>query len=389
MSRIGEVADGSIRACVTSPPYWGLRDYGHDDQLGLEATPAEYVANLVEVFKEVRRVLAVDGTLWLNIGDSSSHGGNGARDAVMWPKQSRNDHRVEHRNKRTGVSAKNLIGIPWRVAFALQDDGWFLRSDIIWSKPNAMPESVGDRPTKSHEYVFLLSKSRNYYYNADAIREPAKPESDRRNARGRGMNKLRAIPGQNPQGMHQPKERLQPRFGGSKYGSSNEHPTYGGGGVTSQRAFATNEMSGRSRPSLPGPHILPSCRRLSPSRASWRAVQKATRYSIHSPEMAQPDWSRCTIRGISWGLNSTLNSLKERVTGLSTVRRCCASDPSMNSFLIFSRLIKPRKVKSNATDIENKIHPRGSGPIKGNRHHRGRSWCPDHQRRVLRPLWGA
>jgi hypothetical protein len=241
MSRIGEVADGSIRACVTSPPYWGLRDYGHDDQLGLEATPAEYVANLVEVFKEVRRVLAVDGTLWLNIGDSSSHGGNGARDAVMWPKQSRNDHRVEHRNKRTGVSAKNLIGIPWRVAFALQDDGWFLRSDIIWSKPNAMPESVGDRPTKSHEYVFLLSKSRSYYYDADAIREPAKPESDRRNARGRGVNELQAIPGQNPQGMHQPKERLQPRFGGHKYGSSNEHPTYGGG------ALRANGLSQQTR----------------------------------------------------------------------------------------------------------------------------------------------
>jgi len=131
----------SVQCCVTSPPYWGLRDYGHDGQIGLEETPDQYVARLVAVFAEVRRVLADDGVLWLNLGDSYGSG-------------------------------KNLVGIPWRVAFALQANGWCLRSDTIWHKPNPMPESVRDRPTKAHEYVFLLSKSARYFYDQDAIREP-------------------------------------------------------------------------------------------------------------------------------------------------------------------------------------------------------------------------
>lgn len=130
-----------VQTVVTSPPYWGLRDYGHGDQLGLERTPEEYVANMVAVFREVRRVLRDDGTLWLNLGD-------------------------------TYGKDKQLVGIPWRVAFALQSDGWYLRSDIIWAKPNPMPESITDRPTKAHEYLFLLTKSPRYYYDADAIREP-------------------------------------------------------------------------------------------------------------------------------------------------------------------------------------------------------------------------
>jgi DNA modification methylase len=130
----------SVQTCVTSPPYWGLRDYGNNGQIGLEPTPEEYVANLVAVFSEVRRVLRADATLWLNLGDSFGPG-------------------------------KQLVGIPWRVAFALQADGWVLRSDIIWAKPNPMPESVTDRPTKAHEYLFLLTKSPRYFYDADAIRE--------------------------------------------------------------------------------------------------------------------------------------------------------------------------------------------------------------------------
>jgi len=130
----------SVQCCVTSPPYWGLRDYGHDGQIGLEETPEQYVARLVAVFAEVRRVLADDGVLWLNLGDSYGSG-------------------------------KQLVGIPWRVAFALQADGWYLRSDTIWHKPNPMPESVRDRPTKAHEYVFLLSKSARYFYDSDSIRE--------------------------------------------------------------------------------------------------------------------------------------------------------------------------------------------------------------------------
>jgi DNA modification methylase len=143
--------DESVHCCVTSPPYWGLRDYGIDGQLGLEETPDEYVANMVEVFREVKRVLRSDGTLWLNLGDSyaSSAKESGGHN----PKQDSN------RGSRTGLKPKDLVGIPWRVALALQTDGWWLRSDIIWSKTNPMPESVTDRPTCAHEYVFLLTKT--------------------------------------------------------------------------------------------------------------------------------------------------------------------------------------------------------------------------------------
>lgn len=172
---------GSVQTCVTSPPYWGLRDYGQDRQLGLEPTPAEFVANLVAVFAEVRRALADDGTLWLNLGDSyaaqrgGSHqpaetlaGGTGGfmADGTTVNNPSRNASAI-------GLKHKDLVGIPWRVAFALQADGWYLRSDIIWAKPNPMPESVTDRPTKAHEYLFLLSKSPRYFYDADAVKERA------------------------------------------------------------------------------------------------------------------------------------------------------------------------------------------------------------------------
>jgi len=174
-----EMAAGSVRCCVTSPPYWGLRDYGHEGQLGLEPTPEEYVARLVEVFREVRRVLADDGTLWLNLGDSyvgtsgagtrvdhTNTGGAGTRSTSARPAGMRP-------GADNPLKAKDLVGIPWRVAFALQADGWYLRSDIIWAKPNPMPESVTDRPTKAHEYLFLLAKSQRYYYDAAAIAEPA------------------------------------------------------------------------------------------------------------------------------------------------------------------------------------------------------------------------
>jgi DNA modification methylase len=150
---LATLPEASAACCVTSPPYWGLRDYGHAGQLGLEPTPDEYVASMVEVFRGVRRVLADDGTLWLNLGDSYAAGAS------------------------PGLKPKDLVGIPWLVAFALRADGWYLRSDIIWSKLNIMPESVIDRPTKAHEYVFLLAKSERYFYDADAIREPHKASS--------------------------------------------------------------------------------------------------------------------------------------------------------------------------------------------------------------------
>jgi DNA modification methylase len=170
-----QIQDRTFQCCVTSPPYWGLRDYGVDGQLGLEGTPEEYVAHMVEVFREVRRVLRDDGTLWLNLGDSyaanrtyqvpSTKGGPKHAPAQGF------DGSSSH--VPTGMKPKDLVGIPWMVAFALRVDGWYLRSDIIWHKPNPMPEAVKDRPTKAHEYIFLMSKSEKYFYDEEAVREDA------------------------------------------------------------------------------------------------------------------------------------------------------------------------------------------------------------------------
>jgi DNA modification methylase len=196
-------ASGVVQCCVTSPPYWGLRDYGSEGQLGLERTPEEYVAEMVQVFREVRRVLCDDGVCWLNLGDSY---------AGSWGAQSR-EHAGKHApnvsalsanqvkaaqireshtgslSRTPGLKPKDLVGIPWRVAFALQADGWYLRSDVIWSKPNPMPESVIDRPTKAHEYVFLLTKSEQYMYDSGAITETAASASQARYNYGFGGSK--------------------------------------------------------------------------------------------------------------------------------------------------------------------------------------------------------
>ena len=177
--------DQSVHTCVTSPPYFGLRDYGHTGQMGLEPTPDEFVSELVNVFREVRRVLRDDGTLWLNIGDSyaSYRDGKatpdttrGLSEGTLVPKGSAKN-RMSSTFVGTSIKHKDLIGIPWRVAFALQADGWYLRQDIIWHKPNPMPESVTDRCTKSHEYIFLLSKSPKYYFDHEAIKEPVAASS--------------------------------------------------------------------------------------------------------------------------------------------------------------------------------------------------------------------
>ena len=179
LSVLKTLDDESIQCCVTSPPYWGVRDYKTDGQLGLEITPDQYVDRMVEVFREVRRVLRGDGTLWMNMGDCYAHGLTGGGSVFD---NGRNDGRASYesdavrgreafRTLGPGLKVKDLVGIPWMLAFALRGDGWFLRSDIIWHKPNPMPESVTDRPTKSHEYLFLLSKSERYFYDADAIRE--------------------------------------------------------------------------------------------------------------------------------------------------------------------------------------------------------------------------
>ena len=197
IARMRDLPDASIDAIVTSPPYYGLRDYGHGGQIGAEQTVDEYVARLVAVFAEVRRVLKQTGTLWLNLGDSyandSKWGGSTGGKAAKSLHGSTGAGRAK---RSTGLPAKSLIGIPWRVALALQADGWVLRSDVIWSKPNAMPESVTDRPTKAHEYVFMLTKSPRYHYDAAAVAEPVAAAT---------VARMRTAP---------------PRMGGSKHGAS-------------------------------------------------------------------------------------------------------------------------------------------------------------------------
>lgn len=223
LTGLATLPDQSVRTCVTSPPYWGLRDYGTGDfeggdpscdhvapptggpsakgqrgkfssdgqykdeckkcgairvdhQLGLEPTPEQYVENLVQVFREVKRVLTDDGTLWLNLGDSYCGAGRGGQSSAKRSQGWQPDYAMQH-HVPNGLKAKDLVGIPWRVAFALQADGWYLRQDIIWAKPNPMPEPVKDRCTKSHEYIFLLSKQPRYYYDYEAIKEEAQNRS--------------------------------------------------------------------------------------------------------------------------------------------------------------------------------------------------------------------
>lgn len=160
----------SIRCVVTSPPYWGLRDYGIDDQIGLEQTMPQFIQKLVAVFSEVRRVLTDDGTLWVNIGDSYTSGNRGYR---ATDKKNAARAMTVRPDTPEGLKPKDLTGIPWRLAFALQDDGWYLRTDVVWNKPNAMPESVKDRPNRSHEFLFMLTKSEKYFYNPDAVKQAA------------------------------------------------------------------------------------------------------------------------------------------------------------------------------------------------------------------------
>jgi len=171
-NKLEEIPDCYVDTIVTSPPYYGLRDYGVDGQIGLEESPQKYIDNMVDVFRKCRRVLKDDGTLWLNIGDS------------YWSDKNRNGYEFTEnigKNKNYMLKPKDLMGIPWRVALALQADGWYLRSDIIWRKTNCMPEPVKDRPTNDHEYIFLFSKSRNYYYDYESVKEPASKNSTKQN----------------------------------------------------------------------------------------------------------------------------------------------------------------------------------------------------------------
>lgn len=169
-----QVPDRSIQCCVTSPPYWGLRNYGTDGEVGQEPTVGEYVQQLVEIFSEVRRCLADDGTLWLNLGDTYTSGGRSTfRSSRSENKGHRHQDDLARPQTPSGLKSKELIGVPWRVALALQADGWYLRSDVIWHKPNQMPDAAKDRPTKAHEYVFMLTKRERYYFDRDAVKERA------------------------------------------------------------------------------------------------------------------------------------------------------------------------------------------------------------------------
>lgn len=167
--RLSDIPDESVQCCVTSPPYWGLRDYGRDGQLGLEQTPEDYVEQMVETFAEVRRTLKDDGVLWLNLGDS--YNGSGGAGGDYSPGGMKEGQPKYPGRKVSSLKPKDLVGIPWRVAFALQADGWWLRQDIIWHKPNPMPESVRDRCTKAHEYLFMFTKSAQYFFDHEASRE--------------------------------------------------------------------------------------------------------------------------------------------------------------------------------------------------------------------------
>ena len=192
-----------VQTCITSPPYYGLRDYGHDGQIGLEETPEEYIEAMVEVFRCVRNILADDGTVWLNIGDSyyNYRPGKGqalVKQSVSNTKQDLPDTCARRGNKLDGLKEKDLIGIPWMLALALRADGWYLRQDIIWHKPNPMPESVADRCTKAHEYIFLLSKNPHYYYDNGAIKEPSLTND--KNVRDRDTTRLNNTPGRTRMG---------------------------------------------------------------------------------------------------------------------------------------------------------------------------------------------
>ena len=230
-----------FRCCVTSPPYWGLRDYASEGQIGAENEPSEYISRLVAVFQEVRRVLTDDGTLWVNIGDTYTSGNR----AYRAPDKKNPVRAMGYRAKTPmGLKPKDLIGIPWRLAFALQEAGWYLRSDIVWEKPNCMPESVKDRPTKSHEYVFLLSKSLKYYYDYASIQESS----------GRNRRTVWSIPTEPFPGAHFatfPPKLVEPCIiGGSQPGDWILDPFFGSGTVgvvceQQHRKYVGIELNGK------------------------------------------------------------------------------------------------------------------------------------------------
>ena len=223
LEMLATLPDESVHCCVSSPPYYGLRDYGVAGQIGLEPTLEEYVAKITAVYREVRRVLRKDGTCWVNLGDSYANigKGGGSGGCKNYTSVAGGYQRTERREALASLhlKQKDIMGVPWRVAFALQADGWYLRQDIIWSKPNPMPESVRDRCTKAHEYIFLLSKSERYYYDQAAIAEPVAASTVERLAQcGLADQQGSPVPGKTNGNM----KAKPPKFGGSKYGDSDD-----------------------------------------------------------------------------------------------------------------------------------------------------------------------
>ncbi len=224
LDRISDIPNGSVQCCVTSPPYWGLRDYGNEGQLGLESTPEAYVENMVAVFREVRRVLADDGVCWLNLGDS--YNGSGGAGGDYSPGGLKEGQPKYPGRKVASLKPKDLVGIPWRVAFALQADGWWLRQDIIWHKPNPMPESVTDRCTKAHEYVFMLTKSSRYYFDHEAIREVgAMKAGDSAGSKQRDTRETHGLGGGND-GLNKAKQKLADELAEKGYNTRNRRSVW-------------------------------------------------------------------------------------------------------------------------------------------------------------------
>lgn len=306
--------DESVHCVVTSPPYFGLRDYGVTGQMGLEGTPDKFVAGMVAVFRECRRVLRDDGTLWLNIGDSyAGTGGQSPQMGALFKGRARQRENIctSARIQADGCKAKDLIGIPWMLAFALRADGWYLRQDIIWSKPNPMPESVRDRCTKAHEYLFLLSKSPRYYFDAEAIAEPIAPSSIARLAQDvdtqQGSDR---VPGKTNGAM----KSVGPRFGGSKYGDDESEQSrtksgnvwtgqrkgnrksFRGGGVNTQGRSFDND----AKPCNDSVGNVPNERELRNKRSVWSiATQpfKEAHFATFPPALVEP----CILAGCPEG----------------------------------------------------------------------------------------
>jgi DNA modification methylase len=276
----------SVHCCVTSPPYWGLRDYGCDGQIGLEDSPVKYIATMREVFAEVSRVLRSDGTLWLNMGDSyaaNQSGSAGSHSTLEGGKKTQEEATKRPSKMALGLKPKDLVGIPWMLAFALREDGWYLRQDIIWAKPNPMPESVTDRCTKSHEYIFLLSKSERYYYNQEAIKEPVlNPQDD---ARRIGLATLdgKSAPDKKRNGIRQ-KKINKPRG----WASGDDHSAIG---------WATQERQGSTEPRYQDDYEISGKRN---RRSVWQVTTEAfpeAHFATFPQELIKP----CILAGCPEG----------------------------------------------------------------------------------------